>query len=304
MQLITTLANAPRDAVLVIGNFDGVHKGHQALIAQARQKADALGKPLGILSFEPHPRALFRPDDPPFRITSLALKAERLAAYGVDFIIALNFDWPFASQSAETFIENVLIKGLSPAHIMVGHDFRFGQLRKGTPEMITSAGLPLTLFDDVRDGQGTRYASSAVREALRLGEIQRANTMLGWEWVMQGEIRRGDRRGHEIGYPTANVGLGDTLHPAYGVYATWVQIEGENDWRAAATNIGIRPMFELKEGQVEAYILDFPDRDIYGKTLRIKPVKRLRGEAKFDTLDALIRQIDADVAETRRILAL
>lgn len=291
-----------RDAVIAIGNFDGVHRGHRALIAQAKAKARVLNKKLGILTFEPHPRSIFRPDDPPFRITPLRLKAEKLDEAGADFIVALDFDWPFASQSAEDFVAHILKDGLSAAHIMIGRDFRFGQLRKGTPEMIEGAGLPVTLFADVSDEHGAKYSSSAVREALRLGDIGAANAILGWEWHIEGDIRHGDRRGHELGYPTANVGLGDTLHPAYGVYAARVQIEGEEEWRMAAVNIGIRPMFELQIGQLEAYILDFPDRDIYGRGLKIRPVRRLRGEAKFDGLPALIRQIEADVAETRRIL--
>jgi riboflavin kinase/FMN adenylyltransferase len=303
--LFKSLSSLPvdcRDAVIAIGNFDGVHQGHQALIAQAQKKAQSVNKKLGILTFEPHPRALFRPDDPPFRITPLPLKAEKLIGAGADFVVALAFDWPFASQSAEDFIAHILQDGLAAAHIMVGHDFRFGQLRKGTPDMIESAGLSLSVFDDVRDRNGARYASSAVREALRLGDIETANAILGWDWHIEGVIRRGDRRGHELGYPTANVGLADTLHPAYGVYAAKVQIEGEAQWRMAAVNIGIRPMFELQVGQVEAHILDFPDRDIYGQTLKIRPIARLRGEAKFDSLPALIAQIEADVAQTRRIL--
>lgn len=300
---LSSLSPDTRDAVIVIGNFDGVHLGHQALIAQAKTVADALNKKLGVLTFEPHPRKLFRPDDPPFRITPLPLKAQRLETCGVDFIVALDFDWTFASQSAEAFIQKILKESLAPALVMVGEDFRFGQLRKGTPDMIKEAGIPLKLFNEVQDERGEKYSSSAVREALRAGDIEKANAILGWEWFVEGIIRKGDRRGHELGYPTANIGLGDTLHPAYGVYATLVQIEGEEQWRMAATNIGIRPMFELQEGQVEAFILDFPDHDIYGKTLKIRPVQRLRGEAKFDGLPALVAQIEKDVAETRQILS-
>lgn len=292
-------------AVVVIGNFDGVHRGHQALLAEARAKADALGAALGVLTFEPHPRALFRPDDRPFRITPAAVKTDRLARSGVDFLYAVPFDWDFASQSAEDFVQSVLVDGLKPAHIFVGEDFRFGQLRKGLPEMFDAAGLPTTCVAPVlADDSTEKFASSAIRHALRTGNIGEANTMLGWAWEIRGSVIHGDKRGRELGYPTANVPLGKTLHPAYGVYATWVQIEGEdeNTWHPAATNIGIRPMFKLDEGLVEVHILDF-DGDLYGKTLRIRPVKRLRGEAKFDGLDALIAQIEADCAETRKILS-
>ncbi len=287
--------------VLVIGNFDGVHRGHLHLIETARRLADEQGTSVAVLTFEPHPRRLFRPDDPPFRITPEAVKARRLETAGVEHLFMLPFNWDFASQSPEEFIRTVLNEGIRPAHIVVGYDFAFGQLRKGTPDTLRGAGYAVTVIDEVADEGGTKFSSSAVRTCLRHGKITEANALLGWEWEVEGIVVKGDQRGRELGYPTANVHLGDTIHPAYGVYATLVQIEGEDVWRAAATNIGIRPMFELSIGQVEAHILDF-EGDIYGKTLRIKPVKRLRGEAKFDSLEALITQIDADCAQTRAIL--
>jgi len=304
MQIFKTYKNIPSEAqnvVIAIGNFDAVHRGHQVLLGRAREKADALGKKLGVLSFEPHPRSLFRPDDPPFRITPASLKADRLESLGVDTIFAVPFDWDFASQSAEDFVENVLKRGLNPAHIIVGYDFCFGQLRKGSPETIKQAGLDVTIVEKVTAGDEEAISSSRIRAALRHGNIETANDLLGWEWEMRGEIVHGERRGHELGFPTANVPLGDTLHPAYGVYASLVKIEGEDDWRASATNIGIRPMFEVEEGLVEAHIFDF-DEEIYGKILRVKPVKRLRGEAKFASVDDLIEQMGKDCDQAREIL--
>jgi riboflavin kinase/FMN adenylyltransferase len=305
MRVFETLEAFPpelKGGVLAIGNFDGVHKGHRALLAAAKEKAE--GKPFGVLTFEPHPRKLFRPDDPPFRLTPKNLKHRLLAQCGVDFVLSLPFDWDFASQSAEDFVQHILRNTLAPSLVITGEDFRFGQLRKGSLETIRVAGIETFLFGVRTDAEGEKFASTAIRQALRQGEIETANALLGWEWEIEGSIFRGDRRGHELGYPTANVLLKDTLHPAYGVYATFVQIEGEEEWRMAATNIGIRPMFELKEGQVEAHILDFEDRDIYGRMLCIKPVKRLRGEAKFPSLEALIEQIEADCVQTRKILSL
>ncbi|MCB9989827.1 MAG: bifunctional riboflavin kinase/FAD synthetase [Rhodospirillales bacterium] len=287
--------------VLVIGNFDGVHRGHCKLLARAREIAAEHQAPLAVLSFEPHPRHLFRPDDPPFRLTPEALKVARLQACGVDLAVILPFDWDFASQSAEAFIQNVLQDGIKPMHIVVGYDFAFGQLRKGTPDTLRDAGFAVTVIEEIADEEGDKFSSSAIRACIRHGEIAKANALLGWDWEIQGTVVKGDQRGRELGYPTANVPLGETIHPGYGVYACLVRIEGEETWRAAATNIGIRPMFELPVGQVEAHILDF-DRDIYGKTLHIRPVKRLRGEAKFDSLDALIAQIEKDCDETRNIL--
>ncbi len=307
MQLFKTFQGLPKTAqgaVIVIGNFDGVHRGHRTLMALAHEKARALNAPVGILSFEPHPRALFRPDDPAFRLTPEAVKLQQLEHLDTDIFYNLTFDWDFASLSPQQFIDDVLKNGLAPAHIIVGQDFHFGQLRKGNTQTLKDSGLPVTVVEKVVDEDGDDVSSSAIRQALRIGEVGHANDLLGWEWYMEGTVVKGDQRGRTIGFPTANVPLGDTLHPSYGVYATYVQIveDGEDSlWLPAATNIGIRPMFELQVGQIESHILDF-DRDIYGKTLRVRPVKRLRGEAKFESLEALIRQIEQDCAESRKIL--
>lgn len=299
---IQNIADHAKGAVIAIGNFDGVHLGHQALIQAAEKIATDQGKKFGVLTFEPHPRKLFQPDLPPARITSHKIKAKRLEAENVDFLYSLEFNWDFASQSAEDFINKILKDGLDAAHIIVGHDFCFGQLRKGSADTIREAGIDITVIDPVNDDNDEIISSSRIREKLRKGFINEANALLGWEWEVEGTIFRGDRRGHELGYPTANILLGDTLHPAYGIYACLVQIEGENEWLPAATNIGIRPMFEVKEGQIEAHILNFPDRDIYDRILRVKPVERLRGEAKFNSLDELIIQMEKDCCKAKKIL--
>lgn len=305
MKVFESIGSLPAEVkggIIAIGNFDGVHLGHRALLAAGKKMAEAKKVRFGVLTFEPHPRKLFRPDDPPFRITPAPLKHRLLSECGVDFIVSLPFDWDFASQSAEDFVQNILIKGLAPAHVMIGFNFRFGQLRKGSAETIKDAGLPVTAFAAAHDAGGETYSSTTIRNLLRSGDIAGANATLGWPWEIEGTIFRGDRRGHELGYPTANIMLGDILHPAYGIYATMVRIEGEDVWRMAATNIGIRPMFELKQGQVEAHILDFEDRDIYGKSLRVRPVAKIRGEAKFASLEALVEQIKDDCHNSRTIL--
>ncbi|MCB1556269.1 MAG: bifunctional riboflavin kinase/FAD synthetase [Alphaproteobacteria bacterium] len=304
MQTFATYENLSADArgaVVAIGNFDGVHRGHQALLQAAKTEARKQGRTLGVLTFEPHPRRLFRPDEAPFRLTPPALKAERLAACGVDVLYALPFHWDFASRSAEDFAHTVLRQGLQPATIVVGADFCFGQLRKGTVETLRAAGLSVISLDKVTHDTGDVVSSSAIRSALRRGEIAKANALLGWEWEIRGAVIHGDKRGRELGYPTANIPLGETLHPSYGVYAAQAWIPGEKQWRSAAVNIGIRPMFALSEGLMEAHILDFSG-DLYGQTLRVRPLKRLRGEAKFDSLDALVAQIEADCLETRTLL--
>lgn len=304
MQILNMYKKLPAEAsgaVVAVGNFDGVHKGHQALLGAARDIAKKADKKLAVLTFEPHPKRLFRPDEPPARLTPPALKAWRLEEAGVDILYSLPFDWDFASQSAEDFIKNILKDGLNAAHIVVGEDFRFGQLRKGSPADIEKAGIPVTLVGDVTDPSGQVYSSSLIRSALSQGSILEANKMLGWEWEIRGEVIRGDQRGRELGFPTANFRLDTTIHPAYGVYAARVNIEGEKEWHGAAVNIGIRPMFEIPEAEVESYIFNF-NREIYGTTLRVQPVERLRSEAKFNSVEELKAQMEADCKQVQKIL--
>lgn len=295
------IENQAQGSVVVIGNFDGVHLGHQGLLARARAIADGLGKKLSVLTFEPHPRQLFRPDEPPCRITALDLKAERLDAQDVDIVFSLPFDWDFASQSAENFVKDVLCDGLRAVHVIVGSDFKFGQLRQGTPATIEAAGIPVTVIDKIKGADAEDVSSSRIRQLLRHGKMEELNALLGWNWEVRGEVVKGDQRGRELGYPTANMMLGDTIHPAYGIYACFVRISGKDKWHMGASNIGIRPMFEVKVAQVETYIFDF-DREIYGETLCVRPVQRLRGEAKFDSLDDLIVQMGQDCDLARKIL--
>jgi riboflavin kinase/FMN adenylyltransferase len=310
MKVFNTYKNIPaefKNHVVAIGNFDGIHLGHQKLLSLAKQKAKELNTKAAILTFEPHPRKLFRPDDPPFRITPPAVKLKQFEKHEIDCVFSINFDWEFASQSPNALIEHVSKKEIEPAHIIVGYDFCFGQLRKGTTETLKQAGLSITAIDKITENTNPENAlsSSNVRAALRHGKIEQANKYLGWEWYAEGIIIKGDQRGRELGYPTANVALLETLHPGYGVYAAFVQIveDGESSaWLPSATNIGIRPMFKIPTAQIEAHILDF-DRDIYDHTLRIKPVKKLRGEARFDNIEDLIQQMEKDCDKARNLLA-
>lgn len=288
-------------SALIIGNFDGVHRGHQMIVDKAKKIATENNLAVGLLTFEPHPRELFRQDDSPFRITPEDIKLDRLAKTGLDVVWSLPFDWDFAGQSAEAFIENVIIKGIRAGHVIVGFDFRFGQLRRGSPDTLKDAGLDVTVIDEITDQQGEKFSSSTIRQCLRHGKITEANEMLGWDWYVEGVVTKGDQRGRELGYPTANIALDRTIHPAYGIYASRVQIEGEDQWRPAVTNIGIRPMFKVPVAQVETFLFDF-DQEIYGKTIRVRPVERLRGEAKFDSLNNLIEQMNKDCEQAKRIL--
>ncbi len=304
MRIYETYSDLPEEAlgsVVVIGNFDGVHRGHVSLLEKAKEIAEGMNTIVSVLTFEPHPRSLFRPDDPPFRITPADIKAQRFESSDVAQLFSISFDWDFASQSAQSFIRNILLEGIKPAHIVVGYDFRFGQLRKGDAETIKAAGIPVTVVDEVADEDEGPLSSSRIRQALRHGEIARANELLGWQWEMRGEVIKGDRRGRELGFPTANFQVGNTVHPAYGVYAARVQVQGEGEWLPAATNIGIRPMFKIPTAQVESFIFDF-DREIYNKTLRVRPVQFLRGEARFESLDELTNQMQKDCTQAREIL--
>ncbi len=306
MDIFTSLESLSENTepmVVAIGNFDGVHRGHQVLLQKAKDEAAVKDIKFGVLTFEPHPKTLFRPEDRPTRITPPYVKHWRLQEFGVGVLVSLPFDWDFASQSADEFIQKILKDGLNAKHVVVGDDFRFGQMRKGTPEDIKAAGIDVTIVEKVAGDDAQILSSSRVRSALRAGDLKAANDILGWEWEMRGTVIKGDQRGRELGYPTANMNMDETIHPAYGVYAAMVQIEGEDEWRGAATNIGIRPMFEVPTAQVESFIFDFDD-EIYGKTMRVRPVERLRSEAKFNSLDDLIAQMDKDCAKARKVLGL
>lgn len=303
MQIFDLSAPVPegaKDAVVVIGNFDAVHLGHGQLIKAAQVYAAANGKSCAILTFEPHPRRVFRADDPPFRVTPLPVKLERLDAVGVDHVYVCPFNWELAGLSAEDFVQTILKDKLAPAHIFIGDDFHFGHNRTGNAESLRQAGFNVTTVSLRHDEHNGIISASRIRAALQEGHMADANALLGWDWFIEGEVVHGNKRGREIGYPTANVELHETIHPSYGVYATMVQIEGESIWRPAATNIGIRPMFEVKTGLVEAFIFDYQG-DLYGKTIRVRPIQKIRDEMKFNSLDELIIQMDKDCAKIREI---
>lgn len=309
MDLFQNISNFPNNlhgGVIAIGNFDGLHRGHCALIGAAAKIAAAHNVPLGILTFEPHPRTLFQAPSEPFRLTPPPLKRERAALTSADFMVELPFNRELAQLSAADFIQNILVESLHASHIVVGEDFRFGQGRTGDITTLAAQGeihgFGVTPLSPVQNETSQTYSASTIRSLLRRGAVAEADAMLGWKWEIRGEVVHGDKRGRELGYPTANVPLKDTLHPSFGIYATWVRIEGEDTWRPAATNIGIRPMFETKTALVEAHLLDY-EGDLYGKTLHIRLVRKIRDEAKFDNLEALVAQMEKDCATATRILA-
>ncbi len=305
MDIFTNLgqfADKWRNGIVAVGNFDGVHKGHQALLAETKKRAQKEDVPFGILTFEPHPRTLFQAPTEPFRITPISLKREKLEENGADFLAEIPFTRNFAQLSAQQFIDQILKTGLGVKEIIVGQDFHFGQNREGSIETLKKAGIKVSPLEDINNKQNQKYSASRIRTLLRRGLISEANDMLGWEWEICQEVIHGNKRGRELGYPTANMTLEDVIHPAFGIYATLVQIEDSDKWHKAATNIGIRPMFETKAPLLEAHLLDF-DGDLYGKILRVKPVQHLRGEAKFESIEELIEQMDKDTQKTRDLLA-
>ena len=291
-----------KGAVVALGNFDGMHKGHQALIAHARERASALGAPLLALTFEPHPRRFFVPDTAPFRLTLPPAKIRLLGEQGVQAVLAQRFDTAFAALSANAFIDDVLLAGLGARHVVCGYDFTFGVRRTGNVEQLRESGkakgLGVSVLDPVMR-EGEIYSSTRIREALRAGWASEAAELLGRDWEIEGVVELGDQRGRTIGFPTANVGLGEHLRPRFGVYAVRALIEGK--WRNAVANLGRRPTFGKLQENFEVHLFDFSG-DLYGQTLRVALVDFIRPEMKFAGLDQLKAQIAADGQAARAIL--
>lgn len=300
---LEALTHQARGGVVAIGNFDGVHRGHQYLLEQARQKADSLGCPLTVLSFEPHPRLFFAPDSAPFRIAPQRVKEQRLQVQGVDHVVMLPFNQALANMKAEDFIDTILKKALDARAVVVGKGFRFGYKRLGDTDMIRARGLEAMDIQPLTDERGDVVSSTRIREALKDARIETANSLLGWEWYIRGEVVHGDKRGRELGYPTANIWLEETICPSYGIYAVKVRRgQSGQEWLYGAANIGIRPMFETRMPLLEVYLFDFDD-DLYGEVLHVQPVAKIRDEAKFDSLDELIAQMQRDCEKARTLLA-
>ena len=292
-----------RGASVAMGNFDGVHLGHRAVIDLAR----GAGAPLGIVTFEPHPRQFFAPDAPPFRLMNAEARTHRLEKLGVAELYELPFDAALSGMTAEAFVSDVLVAGLGVAHVTVGTDFRFGKGRAGSAETLRAAaaaeGFGVTIADLVADA-GEQISSTAIRAALSDGRPRDAARMLGHWHRIEGEVLHGEKRGRDLGFPTANMGL-DGLHlPKLGVYAVKVDVltgpqAGSYD---GAASLGVRPMFGDNRPNLETYLFDFAG-DLYGQHLSVALVDYLRPEMTFDGLPALIAQLNADCARARAILS-
>jgi len=291
-----------RKSVVAVGNFDGVHLGHRDVLMQARALADKHEYDFTVLTFTPHPRNFFQPNVAPFRIAPDHVKKNMFDKHvKPDNYVVLDFNDGLQHMNAESFIEDVLVSQLNAAIVIVGDNFHFGYQRGGNIETLRHDNRFETIASELMKVDDTPISSTRIREHLKNTEINQANTLLGWEWYIQSEVVDGDKRGRELGYPTANMHFGTALVPAHGVYAVRVQIEEENEWRQGAANIGIRPMFETAMPMCETYIFDF-EGDLYGKQVKIMPVQKIRDEMKFDDLDALITQIGKDCDIIRKIL--
>jgi riboflavin kinase/FMN adenylyltransferase len=298
------VGSADRGAVLAIGNFDGVHLGHQTVLAEARARARAAGARFAVLTFEPHPRGVFQPGTAPFRLTPFRDKARLMAGLGVEFLVAHHFDLGFAQKSAEDFVRELLVEGLGIRQIVVGYDFVFGNKRRGNVALLRELGarhgFAANVVDPVANPSGAIYASTLIREHLAAGRPREAAALLGRPWEIGGRVRTGDKLGRTIGFPTANLRLADYLRPAPGVYA--VRVAVADRWHDGAANLGWRPTVGGKDLRLEAHLLDFAG-DLYGQHVRVAFVERLRPEQRFAGLDALKAQIALDAAQARDVLA-
>ena len=296
------LGQQSRGASVAMGNFDGIHIGHQSVINLARNHG-----PLGIVTFEPHPREYFAPTSPPFRLMNARARANRLAKLGVQHLFELPFDATLAALSPERFVHDVLQVGLGVAHVVVGADFCFGKARAGSSTDLQRLGdrlgITVTIADLIKSDE-VEISSTAIRTALSDGRPRDAAAMLGHWHRIEGEVIHGEKRGRELGYPTANLSIAGLHLPKFGVYAVKVDVltGPQTGSYLGAASLGVRPMFGVNTPNLETYLLDFAG-DLYGQQLSIALIDYLRPEMKFNGLPALMDQMAADVAHSREILA-
>ena len=307
MQRLDGGAPAPwhlRDGVVALGNFDGFHLGHQAVVGRAVALARAQGRPALVATFDPHPVRFFRPDTPPFGLTTIDQRLRLFAAAGADAAVVFRFDAALAALTAERFVRERLVDGLGVAAVVTGEDFTFGSARTGNVGVLATLGdahgfaheaVAAVSLDDAP------VSSSRIRAALQAGDPRAAARLLTRPWAIAGLVQHGDKVGRTIGYPTANLDMGGYLRPAYGIYAVRGRAE-DGRVLAGAANLGVRPQFEPPKELLEPYFFDFSG-DLYGQALEVELVEYLRPEARFDGLDALVAQMERDCAQARGVLA-
>ena len=308
LQTYSNLAKADKGAVIALGNFDGLHRGHQAVIARAQVIADEINAPLGIGLFRPHPYRFFKPGAPPFRLMSPRIRAQVMAELGVKFLYEIPFDEALRDMDDTQFVEQVLHQGLGIRHVIVGEDYGFGKNRCGNVDSLTrlcaERGIGVTAIAPVGLHKlYGKYGSTEIRKALQDGDVFHAQHMLSRPWIVDGLVQQGQQRGRTINFPTANLEFGDLVRPKFGVYVVEVQIEGEKMWRPAVANTGSRPTVEGEAARLEVHLLDF-NRDLYGQHIDVRFRSFIRAEKKFESFEALKKQIQRDADGARAILGI
>jgi len=310
MRILRHTSGVPSEVLgstIALGNFDGVHHGHRAVLEETIRQAQSLSTASGVLTFEPHPRSFFAPDAPPFQLTSLRDKARVIESLGIDFLIAQHFEATFADWSAETFVQRTLVEDLKVAHVVTGYDFRFGEGRKGNSSTLKKLakrfGFAYTTMGPVTKG-GEVYSSTKIRALLQNGAPEEAALLLGRYWEIEGRVETGSGLGRELGFPTANFALGDHLQPKPGIYAVRAGVdEGKNTvWQESVAYLGTRPTFGGTTMLFEVYFFDGTP-DLYGKRLRVQLIGYLREDETFEDAEALKRQMKKDAVQAREILA-
>lgn len=293
---------ALRGAVLAMGNFDGVHRGHQAVIAAARARASELGRPSGVLTFEPHPRDFFHPGEPLFRLTDEPTKLRLLAAAGLDGTVVLTFNAALARTTADEFVARILLERFAVSGIIVGFNFHFGKDRAGSPAFLTEQGRKYGFAVDIIppfELDGRPVSSGPIREALTAGRVRDAALLLGFPWLVSGKVIHGDKRGRELGFPTANLTLDATCGLRHGVYAVRVGVDGRR--YDGVANFGRRPMFDSGAVLLEVFLFDFAG-DLYGRAIDVAFIDWIREEKVFGSVGDLVRAMENDAAKSRSIL--
>jgi len=300
----SAVPQALRGGIVALGNFDGFHEGHQAVVGRAVARARTEGRPVLVATFDPHPVRHFAPNVPPFRLTTLDQRERLFRDAGADAMIVFHFDAALAGTTAEDFVRERLLRLIGAAGVVTGEDFTFGRGRGGNVEVLKSFGADLGFSVDAVgpiEEDGEPVSSSRIREALQAGDCETATRLLTRPFAIEGIVEHGDKRGRELGYPTANVAIGPYLRPRFGIYAVRGRL-GDGRVLDGAANIGVRPTFDPPKELLEPYFFDFAG-DLYGQRIEVEFISFLRPERKFESLDALTAQMEQDCAEARRLLA-
>lgn len=306
MHIIRDFSDCPpayKGAVIALGNFDGVHMGHQAILRDCVALARASNVPAAVMTFEPHPREFFAKDKPKLRIYPFRRKVELLREAGIDALFLVRFNRDFAALSGLDFVQTVLHQKLAVRHVVTGYNFAFGRGREGNTHLLEQIaereGFGFTACPALHDAQGHVVSSSAIREALAAGHIRQAAAWLGRPYGMAGRVVHGDKRGRELGFPTANIPLTSLFKPRFGIYA--VRVKVENTWHDAVASLGVKPTFGLHAPMLEVHLFNM-QRDLYGKRLQVEYVDFMRDEERFSSVEALRAQMEADSLQAKELL--